>query len=429
MGAAKQNETDAEKAEAIALAGKIRDLRSKAAEHRALAEQQRTHADTLRKGSYEASFSLFIAQDHEEKADAADEDSIALVRKHAKAMEPFSKHTTWETNGVTACCECGEPFFIETLGGRFLERRCPLCGKRVHEWGYDDRGRRLAYKLGIAKRNNHEDAHMIEADLKRLALARYLASEWYLLSGTPSCSRGFDIIDEGYSFTPCYDVKGQFCLKANYGHHIVHGITGEMTLFDLLRTCVNNRQSPLYGGKIVPNTFLAKSKVERGHVRVRRNQTDCIFLHPEGAIAFEVKRWHSSIRVDAVRGEVVVTKKGNVTRYSGDEGPSVQAMAARKALLSEIEGLNGRRACGMVTFVDPLNVSGDPGALPSRKHVCFGELYKGGTGTTLKKIEECINVWRERSDGVKKLDASAIAEKLLDECSCYALPIDPKGKL
>ena len=259
MGTDRPDDLSAAKAEALALAGRIRDLRTKAEEHRAIAERERINADSFPEGSYEVGFSLFLSQDHEEKADDADKEAATLVRKHANAMEPFSNHTTWEENGATMRCECEGLFLIETLGGRFMARTCPLCGKRIHEWGYDDQGRRLARRLSNMRRNGAEGCRETEEELERLALARYLASEWYLLSGTPTSAGGFDATEEGYSFVPSYSKKGESCLKARYGKNVVHGVFGEMTLFDLLRTCVNDRQSPLYGGKIVPTFFLRKA--------------------------------------------------------------------------------------------------------------------------------------------------------------------------
>ena len=169
--------------------------------------------------------------------------------------------------------------------------------------------------------------------------------------------------------------------------------------------------------------------MKKGRLRIRQNQTDCVFLHPEGVVVFEVKRWLSHILVDAMRDEIAVTKKDGITKYGSGKGPSAQVIAARKALFSEVAGLDGRRVCSMVVFVDPLSMSGDPGEPTSRKHVYFGQLHKGGTGTVRKAVEQCISIWRKRDDGAKKIDVVSIAEKLLDECSCHTLPLNPKRRM
>lgn len=191
----------------------------------------------------------------------------------------------WENEQVTMCCECEGMFPIEELQGDFMTRQCPLCGCRLYEGAFDERARLVAYRAGNAW-YRHEEEKMQEAhdELSRLAMARYLTSEWYLLAGTPTSMLGFDATEEGYSFTPAYDDAAKFVLKAEYGTHEVNGIRGEMALFDSLRIRVNDRNSPLYGSKIVPSICLATSKDNGRRLRVRRNQADCVLLTHVGGV-------------------------------------------------------------------------------------------------------------------------------------------------
>lgn len=417
------------RAKAQALIEKIDDLRMRANDLKNAAEQERLRNNGFAENAYEAEFSRFIVRDCEERAIAAQEVIASLVGEHSSVMDEFADRSMWEDDGVTMCCECGELFFLKTLRGRFMARTCPLCGARIHEWGYDSQGRILAYKLNTSRYSGAERRREIERELGRVALARYLSSEWYLLSGTPTSARGFGATEEGYSFVPSYDKKGRFFLRACYGHNNVHGIAGEMALFDLFRMCVNDKQSPLYGAKIVPNINLTTNKVENGRMKVRKNQTDCVLLLPFGAIVFEVKRWHADICVNAVCGEITVTRGNKTTRYRHQEGPHAQVVANRKALLAEASGLNGGRVSSAVVFVDPVSLSGDVGMLPSKKHAFFGQLKTGGKGSVRKAVEECVSAWRSQKDCSGMLDATALAEQLLSECSCNDLPLSPVGRM
>lgn len=190
---------------------------------------------------------------------------------------------------MTMCCECEGMFPIEELQGGFMARQCPLCGCRLHEGAFDERARLVTYRARNAW-YRHEEEKMQEAhdELSRLAMARYLTSEWYLLTGTPTSMLGFDATEEGYSFSPAYDDAAKFVLKAEYGTHEVNGIRGEMALFDSLRIRVNDRNSPLYASKIMPSVCLTTNKDNGKRLRVRRNQTDCVLLTHVGAFVFEV---------------------------------------------------------------------------------------------------------------------------------------------
>ena len=381
-------------------------------------------------GSNIAGVSSYLAENLTDKASHYRDEATRLLCKHAKLISSFSAYAGWERNGVAMCCECGEIFFIEELRGSFMDRHCPLCGCRLHEGAYDAHAKALVHKAEDERRDSDgDDVAEIEEELDRLAMARYLTSEWYLLTGVPTSEVGLNATQEGYSFTPVYNKVGRFFLRLNYGKHKVLGIRGEVALFDSLRMRVNNRYSPLYGAKIVPNINLVTNDIdEHGRLRVKKNQTDCILLVPTGAFIFEVKRWRAKIRVHAPQREIEVTRCSGLTKYRSDEGPVAQVKAARKSLLGHCDGLRSERLCSVIAFADPLELTGDVGDLPCEKGVFFGWVESGGKSSIRKEIEDCVIDWEmlvgNRIDG----DISDIAARLLSENSCYALPIDPIGR-
>ena len=266
-------------------------------------------------------------------------------------------------------------------------------------------------------------------ELSQLAMARYLTSEWYLLTGTPTSLLGFDATEEGYSFTPSYDDSGAFFLKPNYGMKRIYGVKGEMSLFNSLRIRVNDRNSSLYGSKIIPSIYLPTNKDDGKRLRVKSNQTDCILLTHVGAFVFEVKHWHARIRVNAPKKNIEVRREKRTTSYGCDTGPIAQAHANRKALLSHYDALPGERVNSIVVFVDPIELTGDMGKLPCGKGVYFGQVVTGGKSSARKEIEKCVKTWAANSRNVIDADISMLAGELLSENSQYALPIDPIGRM
>lgn len=347
-----------------------------------------------------------------------------------KVVLTSSPPDCWENEQLAMCCECGEMFHIEQLKGNFMARRCPLCECRLHEGAFDERARLVTYRARNAW-YRHEEEKMQEAhdELSRLAMARYLTSEWYLLTGTPTSMLGFDATEEGYSFSPAYDDAAKFVLRAEYGTREVNGIRGEMALFDSLRIRVNDRNSPLYGSKIVPSTCLATSKDNGKRLKVRRNQTDCVLLTYVGAFVLEAKRWRAEIHVDASEKYMEVKRGRSMTFYGHDTGPIAQARANRKALLRHYDILSGERVNSIVVFVDPIELTGDMGELPCGKGVYFGQVVTGGKSGIRKEIERCVKLWATNPRNVIDADISELAGELLWENSQYELPIDPRGRM
>ena len=311
-----------------------------------------------------------------------------------------------------------------------MARRCPLCGCRLHEGAYDERARLTTYRARNAwYRHEQEKKQEAYDKLGQLAMARYLTSEWYLLTGTPTTMLGYDATKEGYSFTPSYDDASKFILQANYGMREVNGIRGEMALFDSLRIRVNDQNSPLYGSKIIPSVCLTTNKDNGKRLQVRRNQTDCILLTHVGAFVFEVKRWHAKIKVDA-REKYVKAKRGRKTTcYRSGEGPIAQVLASRKALIRHCERLRGGLVGNVVVFVDPIELTGDVGELPCGKNVYFGQVITGGKSSVRKEIEKCVKLWASNPRNSIDADISELAGQLLWENSQYELPIDPRGRM
>ncbi|MBQ9043200.1 MAG: NERD domain-containing protein [Eggerthellaceae bacterium] len=415
--------------EARAIAERIGDLRAQVRNLALAAENERESGSGVAEGTPEAGYSEFIVADFEERAAACGQEIGWLRKRHDEIMGPYSNFAIWEEEGVAECSECGSLFFLVELRGRFMARTCPLCGERVHEGPFDMRGFKLARERRRLERRGEADTGELETEIRRLAMARYLTSEWYLLSGTPTSLLGYDATQEGYSFTPDYRNDGFFCLRAEYGYAEVGGISGEMALFDSLRRCVNDPSSPLYGSKIVPNVNLVTNGSKGGRLTVMRNQTDCVLLHPEGAFVFEAKRWRSHIAVDAGRKEVRVTKRGRTRCFPAGEGPVYQVTANRKALLKRCPGLDGQRVCGVVAFVEPNSLSGDAGSLPCGGGVFFGELKATGKSGLRNPIEKCIAGWSAHPMKGGGLDVVAMAETLLSEDNRYELPIDPVGRM
>lgn len=335
----------------------------------------------------------------------------------------------WEQDGIARCCECGELFSISELQGSFMARACPTCGNRLHEGAYDAHARTVAWKLRRTRRGSDE-AKALANELEWLALARYLTSEWYLLSGTPTSAVGYNATQEGYSFIPAYDKFGRFFLRENYGESEVHGIQGELALFDSLRLRVNDRNSPLYGSKIIPSLELVTDEVDsRGKLHISRNQTDCVLLTRQGAFVFEVKKWHASIHADAKRCRIEVKRNGAIWEYRRSEGPIGQVVASRKALLKHCRKLHADRLCSIVVFVDPIEMTGDVGSLPCGKNVYFGWVKTGGKSSVRKEIEDCVRGWEEHPGSYVHGSRGGLAARLLSEYSCHELPINPLGRM
>lgn len=412
------------------LVEEISSLRIREEDLERAAKEEDTACGGASEETYDAAFAAFLANDLREREACVHERRERLIAEHRGLMAPFSKSSVWEEHGVTMCCECGEIFFVAHLSGRFMERRCPLCGARLCEEAYDSHARKLLRDAASASRGDSGAEGLGKEDLRRLALARYLTSEWYLLSGIPTSARGLSAREEGYSFTPTYGIKGDFLLCARYGKGDVRGIAGEMALFDLLRECIADDESPLHGARLVPSISLPSGDVKCGRFRVRSNQTDCVLLLPTGVIVFEVKHWRKRVRVDARRSEVtVVSRNGRMRRYRPGEGPCAQILANRKALIARVPTLQEDRVGSAVIFVNPIDVFGDIGVLRGGDQVFFGRLKARREGNVRRAVEDCATAWKGCGTGGLATGASALAEKLLSECSCYNLPLDPVGRM
>lgn len=345
------------------------------------------------------------------------------------SSEVAHETATWEQDGIARCCECGELFPISELQGSFMARFCPLCGKRLHEGAYDAHARDVAWRLRRAERGSAR-AHAFADELERLALARYLTSEWYLLTGTPTSAVGHNATQEVYSFTPAYDEFGKFFLQGNHGKSEVRGIRGEFVLFESLRSYVRDLSSYLFGSMIIPSIELPTDRIDdRGGLHTSRNQTDCVVLTRQGAFVLEVKNWHAKINADVPQRRVEVTRKWRTWEYCWDEGPIKQALGSREALIEHCPELNPDRVCGAVVFVDPIEMTGRVGNLPCINNVYFGWLKTDGENSILRKMGRCIKFWKTRPDGNIHGNLADMAARLLSEYSCHELPINPLGRM
>ena len=85
------------------------------------------------------------------------------------------------------CCKCGGGFDERALEGVWLERRCPLCGKKLSEETYD----KSAAHLGKRRARERDE----------LALARFYTSEWFRLAcagqGSEAADKGLVAAEKG----------------------------------------------------------------------------------------------------------------------------------------------------------------------------------------------------------------------------------------
>lgn len=252
------------------------------------------------------------------------------------------------------CCACGKRFDERALDGEWLNRRCPLCGKRLSEELYDKAARELVKGPGVVRPGRGRMT--ARAKLDNLALARYYTSEWFRLA---CASRGSEAPDKGlYGLGPRYDGEGKLVLEPADDDRSPEGGWGrsaEYRVFDALRAEVARRKSPLAGARIVPCLmfpWLPGQKPNQWGAR-ERGELDCVLMAESFALVVEVKRRNLHVKASADYAHVRERNEEGSFRSAHEVVDQVtngaEAFAERQSLYPP------ERIFRMIAYVDPLS--------------------------------------------------------------------------
>lgn len=277
-------------------------------------------------------------------------------RTPRKTPEPLLAIAQTYQEPEIVCPHCAQAFFAKQLEGKFLERFCPCCGKKILPSNYDEKAapllERTAVLLGALRRYRRKEAFFqekvdactkwwkapekwllalcwsvyrkvnadkIEAqsaeydlakkELCHLAKFRYYTSEWF------ACTH-VHLFDEGGPLKACYHIEtGKYEAfpardrKDARDRKGAAGTLGEMTVFDLFLQEVQKPSSALQGAYLLPNLFIPLPSDELRTSRSFWSQIDLIVLTRQCAFVVEIKNWRASVFVEKETGKIYSSKQ------------------------------------------------------------------------------------------------------------------------
>lgn len=251
------------------------------------------------------------------------------------------------------CCKCHELFDERTLAGGWLERRCPVCGKKLSEEAYDKAA------AATSKRKKRERGEF--------AVARYYTSEWFRLA---CAGQGSDAADKGLrGLKPGYSGAGAFKLEPADGDRSPEGglgVSAEYFVFDSLRAEIAQSESPLAGSFIVPHLmfpWLPGQKPKQWGAK-QRAEVDCVLFARSCAIVVEVKRRSHHVRVSDDFRHIRERGEGGSFRSASE---SVEQVERGADSFFERQALYPRdRIFKLIVYVEP------------RSFTCKGDRFSDG---------------------------------------------------
>ena len=427
---AKEGETLTRGEGSARLWGEVSELAKREAQLRerasALESDRASEAELLAglpEGSTERGFSQFIVDDLSRRVADLEEEADAVRRRLLSASASLSGADLLFLEAAL-CPRCGRAFAIREIEGIFLDRRCPVCGGKVDEEAYDMLAGEAVGEL--ADETDSVRRAELEARLSALAASRYLAGEFFLLSGTPATGsvRAWGE-DEPYSFVPRYGGGRGFALEAREGYHLVGGIEGELVVFDCLRRAVSREGSPLFGGKLVPGVSLPWGMSRRGLEAGRTSQIDCVLLLPHCAFVVEAKRWRGRITVSHEDMRIDVFRRGANERYDIERPPLLQGIEHAAALAKASPHLNTNWIGKVTVFVDPVSFKSDAKRFPEEHSTFVGVCWSKGS-SFVQAMEGRANKWATRKVRLGEDELGAFAESLLGRYAQRSLPVRPR---
>ena len=244
------------------------------------------------------------------------------------------------------CCKCGELFDERALEGSWLERRCPLCGKKLSEETYDKAAR------GIGKRKKRER--------DELALARFYTSEWFRLA---CAGQGSVAADKGlHGLKPRYSADGVFELVPDDENRSPEGglgVSAEYFVFDSIRAEIAHQKSPLAGSFLVPHLmfpWLPGQKPKQWGAK-QRAEVDCVLFTRSCAVVVEVKRRAHHVRVSTDQRHI--RERGEGTSYRSSPEPVEQVERGADSVLERQTLYPKDRIFKLVVYVEPQSFTGE----------------------------------------------------------------------
>lgn len=237
------------------------------------------------------------------------------------------------------CPHCHKVFDPLKMKGTYSRRQCPSCGEEIHEAHYDalakellakraewepalqkaERGvkranavnslchkgvlrlfrrqadRYLQFKAA-RRRKAREEIKSFGRQLKYAAKDRYYTGEWFQSTHIPLKRT----VVETYQLNPYYDDGAQWHMPQ--GNRTVRSMVAEYEVFSALECEVNDKESVLFGARILPNLYLPNAQ-SRNYTRPSAtrfwNQTDLVLLTTRAAFVIEVKRRTYDITANA----------------------------------------------------------------------------------------------------------------------------------
>ena len=251
------------------------------------------------------------------------------------------------------CCKCKEEFDERALEGTWLDRRCPLCGKKLSEEVYDAN----AARFGKRRARERDE----------LALARFYTSEWFRLA---CAGQGSEAADKGlHGLKPGYTASGTFTLEPDDDNRSPEGgfgVSAEYFVFDAIRAEIARQGSPLEGSYLVPHLvfpWLAGQKPKQWGAK-HRAEVDCVLFTRSCAIVVEVKRRTHHVRVSGDYRHIRERTENGAFRNASEPVEQVERGADS---LCERQRLYPRdRIFHMIVYVDP------------HSFTCPGNRFEGG---------------------------------------------------
>lgn len=420
---AKRGELEAHQTELIELANREVGLRERIESLKSSLASETNQLANLSEGTADYGFSQFIIDDLARRISDFEDEASEVRRKRLSLPALAVSAADLAALEAAICPCCGHAFTVSAITGSFLDRHCPICGGKVDEESYDEIAAKTMDEL--ADEENPARWPEYEARVSALAVSRYLAGEFYLLTGTPLSGCPCGGVETLYSFVPEYDFEGKFRLKAEDGYSIVGGIEGELIVFDLLRRAVSREDSPLFGGKLVPGIALPWGMSRRGAEEGLTSQIDCALLLHGCAFVIETKRWKARLAVTHESMRIKVTRGRETKCYSVRSGPLRQGIEHAQALAKVSPHLNTDWIGKVTVFVNPVSFESDSKRFPQNHNTFIGVCWPQGS-SVVKAMEGRANKWSTRERKLSEAELCDFAESLLEEYSQRPLPVEAR---
>ena len=296
------------------------------------------------------------------------------------------------------CCRCGGTFDERTLEGGWLDRRCPLCNKKLSEEVYD----KAAARLG-KRESRLRDCY---------ALARYYTSEWFRLA---CAGQGSEAAGKGlFGLKPGYDLRtGAFTLTPHDEDRSPEGgwgVSGEYFVFDAIRAEIARPGSALCGSHLVPHLvfpWLAGKKPKQWGAK-HRAEVDCVLLTRTCAVVVEVKRRSHHVRVSRDYRHIRERSEGGGFRSASE--PVEQVERGADSFCERQELYPGERVCKMIVFAEPSSFSCTGSRFEDGMFASF--LGSDGSAPFLEALCELVG---DLDPIAGKRAVKRLAERMLDE--------------